>query len=318
VFLNPAGAGLILATLLALVVVPFLPGLRELLWPRDNGRLELDEAYGRDPQYFARRFRVRFAGFFAGQNFAGATAAPKSSERVRLASSLHVRSGITAPRTTLASISIEAGSTVRLGECYARHSISLGASSHATSLLTDGTLRLDRGCTIADWAVSAADMWAEIECDLGRSATCGGTLRLARGVRFRRLFGNPITTYATAHALAHTNSPHRFGETGDVVVTGDYEVAARSTVHGSIRAKRVLVAAGACIFGNVLATGDVTLEGSAALHGHIFSAGVVTLGPGSQIGTALHNKTVHGNRVIVAAGVSVHGSIVTNRGGTVV
>jgi hypothetical protein len=309
----------ILTVLFVLVVIPFLPGLCEIVRPRDDGRLELDAAYTRDPQFFAHRFRARFGFFFADSDRTDWTARARPTNDVRVTSIVHVRGGVHDHRTVLASTSIEGGTAVQLGECYAGRSIVLGPNSRATALLTEGTLRLQPDCTIESWLNSGTEIWAESGCDLGRSASCGGALHIAQGVRFHRLWGNPIASYPiTGTAFPALEPANLFGEVGDVVVAGDYEIPPRTIVHGSIWAgARILVGAGARVYGNVIASTELIVQTGAALYGHVVSRTLVTLGPGSCVGTAQNAKTVYGNRVVLAGGVQVHGSIVTERGGSV-
>ena len=45
--------------------VPAILPIREVGWPRDEGRLRIPEQYERDPRWFGRSYREKLAGFVA-------------------------------------------------------------------------------------------------------------------------------------------------------------------------------------------------------------------------------------------------------------
>jgi hypothetical protein len=304
----------ILAALLVVITIPFLPGLFEILWPRDDSPLALDRSYARDPYFFAHDFRTKFESLLAIPSW---TQSDCPSKDVRVASIFRIGNGVHDRRAVFASTLIETGKEVQLGECYARRSVTLGSSSRASAVLSEGTLRLLHGCSIERWTHSAADTYADRACDLGRSATSAGMLHVERDVRFQRLYGNPISSYAGPF----TPSPvldriALTGEEGDIETTGDCEIPPGTVIHGSIRSRATIrIGSGAQIHGNVIASAEIIVEPEAVVLGHVFSPAVIKLGVNSRVGSSLSAKTVYGNRVVLAAGVRVFASIVTDRGG---
>lgn len=298
---------LILAGLLAVVTIPFVPGVLEILRPRDDRPLALDRSYARDPFVFARDFRAKVESLLA----------IPTSKDVRIASIFRIGNGVHDRRTVLASTLIETGTEVQLGECYARRSVTLGPSSRASAVLSEGTLRLLHGCSIERWTHSAADTYADAGCDLGRAATSAGKLHVERGVRFQRLYGNPISSYPAPLTTSPVLDPTVLaGEEGDIETNGDSEVPSGAVIHGSIRSRSaVRIGSGAQIHGNVIASAEIIVETHAVILGHVFSPAFIRLGANSRVGSSLSAKTVYGSRVVLTAGVRVFGSIVTDRGG---
>jgi cytoskeletal protein CcmA (bactofilin family) len=307
---------LILAGLLAVVTIPFVPGVLEILRPRDDRPLALDRSYARDPFVFAHDFRAKFESLLAIPSCAQ-TDLP--SKDVRIASIFRIGNGVHDRRTVLASTLIETGTEVQLGECYARRSVTLGPSSRASAVLSEGTLRLLHGCSIERWTHSAADTYADAGCDLGRAATSAGRLHVERGVRFQRLYGNPISSYAAPLTTSPVLDPAVLaGEEGDIETNGDSEVPSGAVIHGSIRSRSaVRIGSGAQVHGNVIASAEIIVEPHAVILGHVFSPAFIRLGANSRVGSSLSAKTVYGNRVVLTAGVRVFGSIVTDRGGCI-
>ncbi len=307
---------LILATLLAVVTIPFMPGLFEILRPSDDRPLALDRSYARDPFVLAREFRAEFQSLLAIPSWRH-TSSP--SKDVRLASVLRIANGGHERRAVFATTSIETGTEARLGNCYARQSVTLGPNSRARAVLTEGSLRLMYGSSIERWCHSAVDTYAEAACDLGRSATSEGTLNAERGVRFQRVHGNPVCTYADV--LTSGTAMEQLvlaGEEGPLVTNGDCDIPAGTVIHGSIRSRAaVRVGSAAQVHGNVIASGEIVLEPHAIVLGHVSSPADIRLGANSRVGSSLNAKTVYGSRVVLAAGVRVFGSIVTNRGGLI-
>jgi hypothetical protein len=305
---------LIMAALLAVVMAPFVPGVLEILRPRDDRPLLLDRSYARDPFIFAHDFRAKFASLLATPSWAQSD---RSSKDVRIASIFRIGNGVHDQRAVLASTLIETGTEVQLGECYARRSVTLGPSSRARAVLSEGTLRLLHGCSIERWTHSATDTYADAGCDLGRAATSAGRLHLERGVRFQRLCGNPVSSYPAPLPASPVLDPIVLtGEEGDIETNGDCDVPSGAVIHGSIRSRAaVRIGSGAQIYGNVIASAEIIAGPRAIILGHVFSPAVIRLGANSRVGSSLNAKTVYGNRVIVAAGVRVFGSIVADRGG---
>lgn len=305
---------LMLAALLAIVTIPFVPAVFEILRPRDDQPLALDRSYARDPFALAQEFRTKFQLLLAGPTSAQTESFSKD---VRLASVFRVANGGQERRAVFASTLIETGTEARLGDCYARRSVTLGPGSRARAVLTEGTLQLLHRCSIERWSHSTADTYADTACDLGRSATSEGMLRVGRGVRFERLHGNPVCAYADPSTSGPAADPLILtGEDGPLVTDGDCEIPAGTVIHGSIRSRAaVRVGSAAQVHGNVIASGEIVLEPYAIVLGHVSSPGDIKLGANSRVGSSLKAKTVYGNRVVLAAGVRVFGSIVTDRGG---
>jgi cytoskeletal protein CcmA (bactofilin family) len=305
---------LILTGLLATVAVPFVPGILEILRPRDDRPLGLDRSYARDPFVFAHDFRAKFESLLATPSW---VQSDRPSKDVRIASIFRIGNGVDDRRAVLASTLIETGTEVQLGECYARRSVTLGPSSRASAVLSEGTLRLLHGCSIERWTHSAVDTYADAGCDLGRAASSAGRLHLERGVRFQRLYGNPVSSYAAPSTTRPVLNPLVLtGEEGDIETNGDTEVSSGAVIHGSIRSRAaVRIGSGAQIYGNVIASAEIIVGAHAIIFGHVFSPAIIRLGANSRVGSSLTAKTVYGNRVILAAGVRVFGSIVADRGG---
>ena len=75
------------------------------------------------------------------------------------------------------------------------------------TLACDGEVRLGAGARVHRWLDADRDVWAAEGCDLGAYCATAGALHLADGVRFTRLFAEPILTPGAPAAAAAGRFP---------------------------------------------------------------------------------------------------------------
>jgi predicted acyltransferase (DUF342 family) len=309
------------------LMVPAIPSIREVMWPRDEGRLRIPEQYERDPRWFGHSYREKLAGFVAaarGDESYQADLKLRTNEETRWAPDMSIPPGERV-RGIAVGERIRVGHGAGIRDAYALQSLDVERDVVARTLTSDGGLHVGRSVSILRWIDADGEIAVDAGANLGVSASGGGRVTLADGVRFERVWGKPVTSRTAATApfpLAERKDTTFIGaaaiETGKpIIVYGPLRIAAGTTIRSDIKVHGPLdVESGVRISGNVIARGDVTFASEVFVEGHVFSERDVWLGPGCRVGRHAGTKTVYAARhVVIANDVEVEGWVVAEGGG---
>ena len=309
------------------LMVPAIATIREVRWPRDQGRLRIPEQYERDPRWFGRSYREKLAGFVAA---ARGDESYRADLKLRVDEATHWAPDLTVPpgervRGIAGGERIRVGHDAGIRDAYALESLDVERDVVARTLTSDGTLHVGTAVRILRWIDADGEITVEAGANLGVSASSGSRVLLADGVRFERVWGKPVMSRAAAAApfpLPDRKRTTRIGP-GDVepgkpiVVYGPLRITSGTSIHSDIKVHGQLdVETGVRISGNVIARGDVTLASDVHVEGHVFSERDVWLGPACRVGRHAGTKTVYAaGRVVIASDVEVAGWVVAEGGG---
>ena len=309
------------------LMVPAIPSIREVRWPRDEGRLRIPEQYERDPRWFGRSYREKLAGFVAaarGDESYQADLKLRTDEETRWAPDLTIPPGERV-RGIAVGERIRVGHGAGIRDAYALQSLDVERDVVARTLTSDGVLHLGPSVSILRWIDADGEIAVDTGANLGVSASGGARVTLADGVRFERVWGKPVTSRTGATApfpLVERKDATLIGaaavETGKpIIVYGPLRIARGMNIRSDIKVHGPLdVESGVRISGNVIARGDVTFASEVFVEGHVFSEQDVWLGPGCRVGRHPGTKTVYAaRRVVIANDVEVEGWIVAEGGG---
>ena len=266
-------------------------------------------------------------------------------ERVEVTDALVLEPGSVCDTVLYVKGDLDVGAGSRLHEdAYVLGNVTLRADGEARTLACDGEVRLGAGARVHRWLDADRDVWAAERSDLGAYCATAGALHLADGVRFTRLFAEPILTPGARPrplptlpaALPPLPRPERprnefaasidealawhagdltlvadSRQEGDAVVRGNLclergaALRGRVRVHGDCRLE-----AGSVLDGDLYADGEVVLGDDVTVTGIIFTQARVRIGRGVQIGRPGAVKSVVGNRgVDLGPEVVVHGQV---------
>jgi cytoskeletal protein CcmA (bactofilin family) len=345
--MNAAGA-ILIAVFAGLLFLPFVPGLFEIWRPRDRYPLLVNLDYAKDPRYLGRRLRELLR---AGLEDVAADAPGthdvqlSKPERVEVTAALSLEPDSTCDVVLYVRGDLDAGR----GSCLREDTYVLGRATldedcDVRTLACDGEVRLGAGAKVRRWLDADRDVWAAERCELGTHCATAGALHLADGVRFTRLFAEPILTQgarprplptfpATLPPLPRPERPHNeltasidealawhagdltlaadSRQEGDAVVRGNLQLErgavlrGRVRVHGSCRLEE-----GSVLDGDLYADGEVVLGDGVTVTGTVFTQARVNIGRGGQVGRPGAVKSVVGNRgVTLGPEVVVHGQV---------
>ncbi|MBU1072135.1 polymer-forming cytoskeletal protein [bacterium] len=353
---RPGAATLLLLTFALLILLPFVPGLIEVYWPRDRYPLSVNTGYTKDPRFFGRSARGLLAGALDVDGVAPGSheVVLSKAETVEVRDDFEIPAGAGQAAVLVArgELAVGAGAACER-ELFSRGGARVGAGATLRTLACDADVELAEGVVVRRWLDADGDVTVGPGCILGVSAAAGGSLTLADGVVFSRLYGSPVATTGapglgdggepgarvvpdrsppyldvdeirTIEDLAHVHRNDLTVSPGDefqrpLVVKGDLTIAAGAVLAYTARVYGTLrLERGAAIWGDVFAEGDVILAEGAAVHGNVFSQAAVSLASGAHVGVPGARKTLIGKKDIrLGAGVAVHGYILTDGRGRV-
>jgi carbonic anhydrase/acetyltransferase-like protein (isoleucine patch superfamily) len=311
------------------LLIPAIPTIREVVRPRDRGRLRIPENYVRDPRWFGRSYREKLAPFVAAARGGAIYSADlhlRTDEETRWSPDMTIP-----PRERVHGIAvgerIHVGRGAGIRDAYALEFLEVDEDVEARTLTSDGELRIGAAVSILRWIDADGEIVVAPDGDLGVSASGGGRVTLADRVTFERVWGKPVasrTAAAAPFALADSEGVTNVGQAeieagvpifhGSIRIVRNTQVPFHIKVHGSLA-----VEPGVRIAGNAIVRGDVTFASDVTVDGHVFSEGDIRLGPRCRVGRPGGVKTVYAaGRVMIANDVEVEGWVVAeSRGQTV-
>lgn len=303
--------------------LPLLPGLLEIIRPRDRKALDVDEGYVRDPHFLGESSRAKIGSYLRETHGPVPFLARFLSRRSEYAyadTRIEVKDGQTERNVLLAEECIVFGDGARVLDAYSAGTMLLGNGVSARTLLCDGPMSLGEDCRIDRWIDARGDITVGHGSVLGSSATTAQRLELAAGVRFGRAFGLPVVTLsgASANTPGHTRTDAEAVADGavvdgDLIARRDLRIGDGCRIRGSVKAHGALViGSGSQIEGNVVARADAWIGDSVTIGGHLFCERDLRLGDGTRIGNAVGHKSVYcGKHLELGNDVRIFGWVVT-------
>jgi cytoskeletal protein CcmA (bactofilin family) len=226
-------------------------------------------------------------------------------------------------------------------EVYGRGDVHSGRRTRMRAALADARLDLGEGSVVLRWA-DAMDIHVAPQARLLGRASAARSISLAPGSEFRRLHAPSIEFGA---ALAHVEQPseadplvkarastyERFGPAGEqprwlvrdelsvpdsrkvecaLVVRGRLNIGTGAYLTKGIKSyKDIVIGDGAIIDGAIVSRRDITIGGRCVITGPIVAQGRITIGPGCRFGSAEQSTTVSADRIGVAPGAVIHGTV---------
>ena len=337
--------------LLLIFLLPFIPGIRELILKRDVAPLSVKSDYVKNPHYFAESFKARMQPFMATVGIAAGLNYVKlsKSEAVATLGFETVPDKARFSDVCYADHDLRTGQAVSFAkELYVHGDVVTGSANQLRALACEGHVRLGSDSRIMRWIDATGNIHAEINCDLGISASCGGSLSMESGVIFRRLYAFPVRVgealaanrleetivndppELTVCEVAVLNAsggadrnisdvpPHsRIG--GSIITETSLNIGQGAVICGHIKTHRGLtLGENVTVAGNIFAEGEVEIGAGSWIQGTVFTQDSVWLGPKVRVGAPGKIKSVIArNAISMDEGATVYGYISTEGEGVV-
>ena len=279
---NVLGSVVIILIFSGMLFLPFWPGLRESLWPRDEYPLPVNIDYSKDPRHLGNSFRrILFEGLGSNTATPGIrTVRLSKDETVEVQSDCRIETGLTLPHILLVQgdLQTESRATFRK-ELYVAGSASIGRRCRLRSLACDAHAILGPEICVSRWIDANGDIRVGAGSRLGVSCSCAGQLVLDHGVEFQRLFSSRITSpdYQVRHlpALPSDLAPR----------TAAAQIKTIDDVT-NYRRKSSLLLSGTIIEQDLVVKGDLDLADRVSIHGDVRCDGRAIIGGTDDITTA--------------------------------
>ncbi len=307
---------------IALLVLAFVPGVRELNEREDAGELYINMDYSKDPHFFGDSFRriltdaVEKSG--VDQTISEMKLSRKEDVLITGTYSYVVVNSEQHVLLCRGNLDIE-GPNTRNKEAYVMGSAKMADGSAITAMAVDGNLKLGKDVNVVRWLDSRGEVSIGDNCDLGVSVAGNGKVLLGKDCKFMRLFGSPVSTRGFVshmdlsrpvkkqqkykHILGNFKITRGIILDQDMKIEGDFVILTEERVE---------------IHGSVFVEGSVRIDGNVLITGNVFSQQTVHL-RGVEVGEPGGIKSVISKKEIVLfPDVVVHGYILTDGRGLTV
>ncbi len=343
---------LLLSVFILLILIPFLPGLIEIRVPKDRYPLPVKNTkYAKDPRYLGKSARRILTQALEGNTLEEGryTMLMSKEETVDVTKDKVVPGNERVQNVQYIRGDLRADAGVRFSkEVFVCGEARIGPRSWLRSMACDGPLTLGEETRVARWLDAEGEITVGTGCDLGVSVASARGISLGDRVRFKRLFGSPVTTPdyinrkntqpsddqpqkvnipTKIRSIQDTLDLHRKdlvlaeGQEliGNVVVKSDLTCKKGSRLKGSAKVYgTVVLEKDVRISGDIFCEGPVTVGEGAVVLGNIFSQDAVTVLPGARLGREGALKSVIGKKEVrIAQDVCIHGYVLTEGQGRV-
>jgi predicted acyltransferase (DUF342 family) len=293
---------------LAMLAVPFIPMWHEWRHPTDHAPLPVRADDSNVVDYFARQLRARLAGGHGGALIA------RDSNHVRESAAqaipvyaegdFEIESGSSVP-AVLAEGKLAIGSDAQVTEwAHAEGEMRLGAGTTALRRVSSGTaLFVEPDCCFERLhapvihfgePLGSEGVPAEVDAELDVASLPGATVRAPGHVRIDR---DTVLAARTRYR-------------GSLVVLGSLTLDEGAVLAGSAKAyEGVIVGRGAAVEGALVCRKSTHMLEGSRVAGPLASEGDVVMSPGVIVGSPTQPTTVTAENVMVAEGVTVHGTV---------
>ncbi|WP_371381305.1 hypothetical protein [Sporomusa aerivorans] len=336
---------ILFSLLIFLLILPFVPGVRELWRKEDAAPLYINMESHREPRYFGLAFRKMLKRSLAG--YAGArgvfSISLSKQEQIEVVDTAAIGDNSNIKNIYYVEKTLQTGSKVVFEkEIYACGDVIIGENNRLRALACDGDIRILQGTKFTRWLDAEGNIRVDEQCSLGVSAACGQELSISRQCLFKRLYGFPVVTLPCLDAgKPVTEKGESFQTDGvrqdepernlsivpahsrqhcDFIAAHSLIIGEYAIIDGHIKTHGDLTAAPeVTILGNIFAEGNIRIGPHCKVLGTIFTQGHILLEKGVTIGTYYTVKSVISKKgITLHSGVKIFGFVSTDGEGRVV
>ncbi|MFO7659600.1 MAG: hypothetical protein R6V77_01700 [Candidatus Cloacimonadaceae bacterium] len=351
-FGKPLGIILLIIVFLILIVLPFIPAFRELLNPKDNKPLFINQDYIRDPKFFDKHFMEELKPYLVS-----AEAAKSGSVKFRnqVPIDYHKDLSITDSTKTghflIVNNNLKTGSRAVFNQpVYVQGDAEIGSNNQLDILKVNGNIKLGKESSINKWVSSDGSINASEDVQMGKRATCNNVMQMKKGCKFSNLYAMPIATYEANFNQTQDSVPPVELPDGTIdsskqvtdfnwyisksfmsvppysvvnssmIVKSDLVIRQGVVVNGDIKVYgNLVIEKGVRIYGELVCEKDVVVGEDSFIRENLFSQSQIHLKSGVRIGMPGKYKTAIGKKGIkLEKNVLVYGSLMTAGQGIVV
>ncbi|MCF7815074.1 MAG: hypothetical protein K9N09_11425 [Candidatus Cloacimonetes bacterium] len=188
---------LIIPVFFIMIILPFIPALKELIQKKDAEPLYVNMSYSKDPRFFDRSFRQKLLSNVqnVGTDRAFRVSLSKNEEIVEVCKAENVNDYNFGNNLLYLEGNADITKNMRFTkEVYVTGTTQLNENTIIRSILSEKDLKVAPNSTIVRWAGSEANIFVGHDCDLGVRCSCEKELWIDIDCKFKSLYGHPIYT----------------------------------------------------------------------------------------------------------------------------
>lgn len=335
-------------------LLPLIPAIRELVRPTDIAPLQVVGRDAGDVALFARGFRAylnrqleRLATDTPEEMVGTLTDRTPFVRGRRLPDPLLAEaageSGLDRVVVLTGPAALPGGETF-VRELYATAAFAGGPRAVYRAVLGDASITLGPGSAVLRWVHARGDLLVGDGSFLSGRASSDQAIRLGGTVGFDRLAAprigvagggslDPLPSPTPTPFAPPTDRTRAVGDhlrvegdlsvpagavlTGNLVITGHFTLGPGAHLIGSVKVHRSAhLEAGAVVDGAVISRSEVAAGFRVTIGGPLVAEESVHLGPGTVVGQSHLPTSISAPRIVLEAGVQVHGLITASEGGS--
>lgn len=325
-----------------LILIPFIPGIIELLRPKDSLPLHIPMDYSKDPRCFGKSFRNIIGNAITMDADPGIREVTLSkNEKVEVITEFKsISKGEEVNHILYTTGDLVSEDKVRFNkEVYVKGNAAIGSKNTLRAIACDGKLSLLNGVRIVKWADAQEKIEVHENCDLGISISSEDELRIGRGCKFKCLYGIPIITYGIDNNDSHSSFSKKDISGGafivnkecmtippftkiesDLIIKKDLIIRMGCIVIGSVKTYGdLIIEKDTKIFGNLFSEKNIEIGENTVISGDIFSQNMITIKNNVTAGSAGKIKSVIGKTgIILNQNIKIYGYVATKKSGMVI
>jgi len=351
-FRKPIGIIILIFVFLLLIILPFIPAFRELLHPKDNKPLLINQDYVRDPKFFEKSFMEEIKPYLDNtEQSAKGVILFKNQVPIDYHKDLSIADSTKTGHVLIISNNFKSGNRAAYSQpVYVKGNAEIGVDNEFDILKVHGNVKLGKDCSITKWMSSDGNITAGDSVQLGKRVTCDNTLQINKGCQFSNLYAMPIATYeADFNQSLDSTTPVELPDekidnnkqvtdfnwyisksfisippysvvNNSMIIKSDLVIRQGVVVNGDLKVYgKVAIEKGVRIYGELICEKDVVVGEDSFIRENLFSQSQIYLKKGVRIGMPGKHKTAIGKKGIkIEKNVLVYGSLMTAGQGMII
>lgn len=345
------GIVLIVLIFLIMLIIPFIPAFREMINPKDDKPLLINQEYVRDHRFMDKQLLSDLQKAFDKSKQSQGAAKLKDKTPIDVVNEINPTDTVNSNHVIVVSTNMKAGHGKIFDQIIqVKGKADFGDNCKCNILMVEKDIHTGNNFVIRQWMSSNADITIGKNAILGDRVACDGTLQINQGTKFSNLYAMPIATYdadfntevnPSLGVIKPENAEQGMAEVSDynwyiskkiisippysmvnnsMIIKSDLIFRKGVVVNGNIKVYgKVTLEEEVRIFGELICYGDIEVGENSYIRENLFTQSHIYIKKGARIGLQGHHKSVIGKKgITLEKNVIVFGNIMTAGKGVVV
>jgi len=348
---NTTGLGNLIIVFLILLIIPFIPAIREIVKPKDLLPLSIDQDYVRDPRFFETQLLEELHPVIDAQTLGTASHMYKNKVPIDVFQEIKASDKVEPDHVIIVQNNMNTANKKSFNQpVYVKGKTNVGENCSFEILMVEGDITIGSDFRLNRWMSSNSRIVVKENAMLGKKVNCSGVLQMNKGCRFINLYAMPIATYdvdfnleidtstAVVMPLDFTEQMTDVGDlnwyiskevmtippysmvNNDMVVKSDLVLRQGVVVNGNIKVYgKVTLEKEVRVFVELICNSDIEIGEYCYIRENLFTQSRIIVKSGARFGLPGQHKSIIGKKGIsLDKNVLIYGNIVTAGEGIVV